>query len=55
MPYTWPRTRGETVCAIHVRSTFAFKPIFNLPENTRSEIYQDTVYSAIPEMFGLQN
>jgi signal transduction histidine kinase len=29
MPYTWPRTRGETVCAIHVRSTFAFKPIFN--------------------------
>jgi hypothetical protein len=31
------------------------KPIFNLPENTRYEIYQNTVYKAIPVMFGLQN
>jgi hypothetical protein len=30
MPYPWPKIGGETVCAIHVRSTFTTKPIFNL-------------------------
>lgn len=45
MPYTWPRIRGETVSAVHVRSAFASKPIFNLLD-------YDRVFKASSDMSG---
>jgi LytS/YehU family sensor histidine kinase len=41
MPYTWPRIRGETVCAIQVRSIFT-------PNDFQFNVITNSIKHAFP-------